>query len=127
MVLILLVFWTVILSVPRKIENKNITTRQTNSKSEKVLPEKTKIEYTATKNETVYELMDSLRKENKISFTEKTYSGMGKFIDSINGISGNGRENWIYFVNGEIASMGVSNYKLKPGDVVSWKYEGKNY
>ena len=51
---------------------------------------------------------------------------MGKFIVAINGVKGNGDKNWIYYVNGKKAQTGVSNYKLKSGDVVSWKYE-KNY
>lgn len=80
-------------------------------------------EYAATKTETVYELMHSLQIENKINFTEKTYIGMGKFIDSIDGVYGNGSRNWIYYVNGQKASIGVSNYKLNPGDILSWKYE----
>jgi hypothetical protein len=64
--------------------------------------------------------------KRKINFTEKNYTGMGKFIVSINGVKGNGTENWIYYVNGIKANVGVSNYKINKGDIVSWKYE-KNY
>ncbi len=74
----------------------------------------------------VYDFMSKLQSEGKINFTEKNYAGMGKFIDSINGIKNNGNENWIYYVNGVEAQVGVSNYKIKVGDVVSWKYE-KSY
>jgi hypothetical protein len=79
-----------------------------------------------TEETSVYDFMKKLKDEGKISFTEKYYVGMGKFIDSIDGISGNGSQNWIYYVNGQKALIGVSNYKINPGDVVSWKYE-KNY
>lgn len=72
---------------------------------------------------TVYDFMDKLRKEEKINFTEKNYVGMGKFIVSINEIKGNGDKNWIYYVNNKKAETGVSNYKIKEGDIVSWKYE----
>jgi len=61
-------------------------------------------------------------KEGKIDFKDKTYSGMGKLIEEINGIS-NGDKYWIYYVNGQKANIGISNYKIKAGDVVSWKYE----
>ena len=71
----------------------------------------------------VYNFMNKLRTEQKIEFTEKNYVGMGKLIDSIDGIRSNGNKTWIYYVNGKKAEVGVSNYKLKPGDVVSWKYE----
>jgi len=75
-------------------------------------------------NETsVYNFMTELRNEGKINFTDKYYVAMGKFIDSINGVKGNGHENWIYYVNGKKAEVGVSNNIISLGDVVSWKYE----
>lgn len=73
----------------------------------------------------VYDFMDKLRTEEKIDFKEKNYSGMGKFIEEINGIK-NGEKYWIYYVNGEKATIGVSNYKINEGDIISWKYE-KDY
>ncbi|OGI94127.1 hypothetical protein A3A07_00810 [Candidatus Nomurabacteria bacterium RIFCSPLOWO2_01_FULL_41_52] len=76
---------------------------------------------------TVYDFMSKLRSERKIDFTEKNYIGMGKFIETINGIRGNGEKNWIYYVNGEKAKIGVSNYKINMGDIVSWKYEKSNF
>lgn len=83
------------------------------------------LEYTYTEEDkiSVYDFMDQLRADGKINFTEKTYTGLGKFIVSINGIVANGEQNWIYYVNGKKAEIGVSNYKINPGDVVSWKYE----
>jgi hypothetical protein len=72
---------------------------------------------------TVYDFMNKLQSEGKISFTEKDYIGMGKLITSINGIKSNGEKNWIYYVNGKEAQVGVSNYKINEGDIVSWKYE----
>ncbi len=75
----------------------------------------------------VYEFMDTLRKEGKINFKEKNYIGLGKLIEEINGIRSNGDRNWIYYVNGKKAAIGVSNYKIHPGDVVSWKYEEEIY
>jgi hypothetical protein len=75
----------------------------------------------------VYDFMNRLRSEGKITFTEKNYIGMGKFIDSINGVKNNQNQSWIYYVNGVEASVGVSNYKIKVGDIVSWKYEKSNY
>lgn len=81
------------------------------------------ISYVSAKETTVYDFMSELQNENKINFTEKNYIGMGKLIDSINGIRSNGEKTWIYYVNYKKAMVGVSNYKLRPGDVVSWKYE----
>lgn len=70
----------------------------------------------------VYNFMTQLQNENKITFQAKNYTGMGEFIEKINGVK-NGNKNWIYYVNGVKAEIGVSNYKINPGDVVSWKYE----
>jgi len=82
----------------------------------------TKYETQINKPISVYDFMSQLQNEGKISFKEETYSGMGKFIEEINGIK-NGDKYWIYYVNGKKANIGVSNYKINPGDIVSWKYE----
>jgi len=70
----------------------------------------------------VYNFMTQLQNEGKINFKDKDYSGMGKFIEEINGIK-NGEKYWIYYVNNKKANIGVSNYKINIGDIVSWKYE----
>lgn len=70
----------------------------------------------------VYDFMDKLRSEGKINFVAKNYIGIGQFIEEINGIRGNGDEYWIYYVNGKKSDVGVSDYKIKTGDIVSWNY-----
>jgi hypothetical protein len=84
-----------------------------------------KYESEILKQISIYDFMDQLRSEGKITFKEKNYTGMGKFIEEINGIK-NREKYWIYYVNGEKANIGVSNYQINSGDVVSWKYEN-NY
>jgi len=84
-----------------------------------------KLETIITKEENIYDFMVKLKKEGKIDFKDKNYYGMGMFIEEINGIK-NGDKNWIYYVNGKKANIGVSNYKINNGDIISWKYE-KNY
>ena len=66
--------------------------------------------------------MTQLQNESKITFKTETYTGMGEFVEEINGVK-NGNKNWIYYVNNKKAEIGVSNYKINPGDIVSWKYE----
>ncbi|MEI6280821.1 MAG: DUF4430 domain-containing protein [bacterium] len=72
---------------------------------------------------TVYDFMSQLQSDGKITFKDKTYTGIGKLIEEINGIKGGGGKFWIYYVNGKKAEIGVSNYKINNGDIVSWKYE----
>ena len=71
----------------------------------------------------IADFMEKLKSEGKISFIEKNYIGMGKFIEEINGIKNSGDKNWIYYVNNKKANIGISNYKINQGDIVSWKYE----
>ena len=71
----------------------------------------------------VYDFMKKLQNEGKINFKEKNYLGMGKFIEELNGIRGYEGKFWIYYVNDKKAKIGISNYNINPGDVVSWKYE----
>ena len=70
----------------------------------------------------VYDFMEKLKKDKKINFEARNYAGMGEFIESINGIK-NSDKSWIYYVNGKKAEIGVSNYKIKKGDIVSFRYE----
>lgn len=73
----------------------------------------------------IYDAMVKLSKENNdFVFTSKDYSGMGMFIDSINGTPNSFEKNWIYYVNDKKASIGVSKNLLKNGDIVRWNQEG---
>lgn len=84
-----------------------------------------KLETTITEKESIYDFMTKLKNERKIDFKSENYAGMGEFVEEINGLK-NGEKNWIYYVNNKKANIGVSNYKINKGDIVSWKYE-KNY
>lgn len=74
---------------------------------------------------TLYDAMSNIQsvKENNFSFSGKEYSGLGYFVDEINGIKGTSGKYWIYYVNGKEASVGVSKYILKSEDIISWKQE----
>jgi hypothetical protein len=77
------------------------------------------------KGATVYEVMKNLQeqKENNFTFVYKEYSGLGIFIEGINEVKGEPGKYWIYYVNDIEASVSVSKFKLKDGDVISWKQE----
>lgn len=85
-----------------------------------------RLETTIEGKENVYDFMMKLQEEGKMSFKDRTYSGMGKLVEEINGLKNSGEKNWIYYINGKKANIGVSNYKINKGDIVSWKYE-KSY
>ena len=62
--------------------------------------------------------------ENKFSFKYTDNYSLGSFITEINGAKGTPGKYWIYYVNGNLASVGVSNYILKDGDIINWSQEG---
>jgi len=72
---------------------------------------------------TVYDAMSDIKntKENNFSFISKEYSGLGIFVDEINGIKGVSGKYWVYSVNGKEASVSVSKYILKGGDNILWE------
>jgi len=106
-------------SSPLSVKQENVAKNQN---TVTLLVNNTKYESVIQNQITIYELMLQLKNEGKMNFQEKTYTGMGKFIEEINGLK-NREKNWIYYVNDKKAQIGISNYQIKPGDVVSWKYE----
>jgi len=73
----------------------------------------------------VYDMMNLARHEHLLTFKEKEYSGMGFFIQEINGIANDSKAGryWIYYINGKKASVGVSTYEVKLNDNINWHYE----
>jgi hypothetical protein len=75
---------------------------------------------------TVYDLMIATTKQyNNFSFNGREFSGLGFFVEEINGLSQDRKAGmyWIYYINGEKALVGISQYKLKENDVITWNYE----
>jgi exopolysaccharide biosynthesis protein len=82
-------------------------------------------EISVPENTTVYGLMDSLKQRGDISFNGKSSAEFGFFVEEINGKKNSADTNtyWIYYINDKAAAVGISSYVLKPGDIISWKYE----
>ena len=71
----------------------------------------------------VYDAMKSIE-DKSFSFKATNYSGLGYFVEEINGVKGTPGKYWIYYVNNEKAAVGISKYILKSGDIITWKQEG---
>lgn len=53
----------------------------------------------------------------------KQYS-FGVLVEGIDGVkSGDGGRYWIYYVNGESASVGAGDYQVLPGDELEWRFQ----
>ncbi len=86
-----------------------------------------KYETKINNDSSVFEVMDKIQRDSSppdiFDFKYEKYTGLGIFITEINEIKGGRGGYWIYYVNGVRANVGVSNYKIKNGDIISWKYE----
>ena len=49
-------------------------------------------------------------------------TGLGQFVQNIDGYGPSGSSGWQYAVNGTVPQVGASDYSLKPGDRVQWFY-----
>jgi len=73
---------------------------------------------------TTFDLLKRVTQENNLEFSFKEYPDLGVFIESIDNVANDAKINkwWQYWVNEEYAKVGASNYYLKNGDLVEWKY-----
>lgn len=70
----------------------------------------------------VYDAMKSIE-DKSFSFKATENPSLGYFVEEINGVKSTPGKYWIYYVNGKEASVGISKYILKNGDIISWKQE----
>ena len=69
----------------------------------------------------LYDALVLAKEKSDIQFSGKDYSGLGFFVTDIGSLhSGNGKY-LIYSINNKEASVGVSSYLLKDGDIIEWK------
>ena len=74
---------------------------------------------------TVLDAMNTAKSNDKLDFD---YSGKGEtaFIKSIGGVSNQGaaKNNWIFYVNQELAKRSSGAFELQPGDLIEWRLGG---
>lgn len=74
---------------------------------------------------TLLAFMEKTQEETAFSFTGKNTEGIGFFVEEINGVTSTSEERsfWAYYVNGQQAQVGVSDYIVQSGDTIEWKKE----
>lgn len=75
-------------------------------------------------NEKAFDLLDRVALRQNMVVEAKYYQGLGRLVESINGVK-NGDNNgayWSFFVNGQMATVGMDSYQVKPGDVIELKF-----
>ena len=72
----------------------------------------------------LYDAMLALRTSNmSFTFSGHEYGSMGYFVDSLNNTSNTNGKYWFLYINGTLASRGVSQTLLHTGDRIEWRYE----
>lgn len=73
----------------------------------------------------VYDVMLQAQKAQFIEFSGREFSGIGYFVEEINGKREDlrGRRFWILYINGQKAKAGVSSSFVNNQDIIEWKYE----
>ncbi|MEY4440427.1 MAG: hypothetical protein RLY49_53 [Candidatus Parcubacteria bacterium] len=79
------------------------------------------VEFSISNNTTVYDAMNALMSEGKISFEGREYPALGYFVTSIGSLESGDGKNLMYYINGKEASLGVSSYVVQEGDSIEWK------
>jgi hypothetical protein len=74
-----------------------------------------------TQGQTLYEILQNGENKKLISFDGKEYTGIGFFMTSIGNLHQENAKYLMYYVNGIEASLGISQYVPKSGDLIEWK------
>ncbi|KAF5413590.1 MAG: Outer membrane protein assembly factor BamB [Candidatus Methanophagaceae archaeon] len=103
------------------------------------LTENTSFNVTAHNSGNSYELnrtnalgaLDAAAETGKFNYSvsDEWYASFGLFVDSIADVESTGAENWLYWVNypnESIPEVGVTQYEVKEGDVVTYFYGDGN-
>ena len=77
----------------------------------------TQISYKGQNGVTAFTLLKS-----HAAITYKMYS-FGAFVESIDGVKGNGPKYWTLYVNGKESNVGASDYTTKSSDTITWKLQ----
>lgn len=84
------------------------------------------VEVTVSEGTDVYELLTDICRESEIlmesSFTAGTGSAYIEGIANLYEFDCGKLSGWEYSVNGEFPNVSCSDYKLKDGDVIEWRY-----
>lgn len=75
------------------------------------------LSYEGENGKNALELLESKAK------VETSDSSLGSFVMSINGTANTTDHFWMFYVNGQLASVGADQYQTKDGDKIEWRYE----
>lgn len=80
-----------------------------------------KINLSIPANTFFYDALIQAQNAEAMTFSGKNYPGLGFFITNIGKLNAGDGKYLLYYINGKEASVGVSSYSPKDGDVIEWK------
>jgi hypothetical protein len=115
------------------LKNKNNVTTTLEKKSEtaKEQPAQIKISIkvdklilqpTVSSGTSLYDALMNEKNSNNLILNGKTSPGLGFFVTKIGDLKSTDKKFIVYYINGESATVGISSYFPKDGDVIEWKY-----
>lgn len=78
----------------------------------------TAITYQGVEGKTALELLKAAH-----NVETKEFTGIGEFVESIDGVAPDANHFWGFWVNGTQAQVGAGQYVTKSSDVIEWKLE----
>jgi hypothetical protein len=110
---------------PQKTESlQNISFKKTKSLQQFTLTAgDTTMQIPFSPGETLYDALLATKQKGALSFSGVKYTGLGVFVTDIGALHQSNGKYLIYFINGTEASVGVSSYVPKNGDIVLWKLQ----
>ncbi|MBI3305996.1 DUF4430 domain-containing protein [Candidatus Nomurabacteria bacterium] len=94
-----------------------------NTHSVTVLAGETTARLLFSPNTLFYDALIQAQNKGQMSFSGKNYPGLGFFVTEIGTLRAGNGKNLLYYINEKEASVGVSSYTLKDGDIIEWKLE----
>ena len=109
--------------VINKIEIEKETISLKNTENITIILGEEIINLSVPQNTLFYDALVQAKNQGQIAFDGKNYPGLGFFITDIGTLHAGGGKNLLYYINGKEATVGVSSYTLKDGDIIKWKLE----
>ena len=72
---------------------------------------------------TVLNAMYAFAASSNFSFSGREFSGLGLFVEEINGRKNGDGFYWTLFINNELSEKGASQTEVSPADSVEWCYQ----
>lgn len=85
------------------------------------VPASAPAQYVSYKGQDGKNALDLLKASHKVEV--KVYSGIGEFVDAIDGLKSDTKHFWSFYVNGKQSTVGAGSYTTKTTDTIEWKFE----